>query len=151
MIRAHALAAVLLLAAAACRPTPEVGPATAAAAISSDREPTLTPAPELHGMSTRAFTSVSPDRRWRAEAQLANFPGEDPYEYERVTLTRTDLSVFWVAHERLVESGGLGWGYLSEFTWSADGSSLYFSHTAASDGCGYPFTTELHHVDLAAQ
>lgn len=128
--------------AAAPPPTQAVSTPTPPAA------PTPTVQLKVFGMTARSFSSVSPDGQWRAEAQLASFPGETPYEYERVTVWRTDMAESWTPYEMLLEYGGLGWGYLSAFHWSADGRYLYFEHTAASDGCGYPLTTELHQVNL---
>lgn len=150
------LAAPLLAACVSSSPPPPRAAAPGTAIIATTAPPAgasagLRPAPDLHGLTARTLSSISPDRVWFAEAQLASIPGEVPYEYERVTLSRTDQTSSWVAYEQLREYGGLGWGDLSGFTWSADGRYLYFKHIAASDGCGYPFTTELHRVDLAEQ
>jgi hypothetical protein len=99
-------------------------------------------------MSTSSFGSVSPDGLWRAEAMLATFEGDPWYEYARVTVSRLDGSVSWTPYDVLSEYGGLGSGHVSDFFWSADGRYLYFRHTAASEPCGYQFTTNLHRVDL---
>jgi len=109
---------------------------------------TPVPVPDLSGMSTQSFRSISPDRQWRTEARLATFEGDPRYEYARVTVSRTDGSASWIPYEVLSEYGGLGSGHISDFYWSEDGLYLYFRHTAASELCGYGFTTNLHRVEL---
>jgi hypothetical protein len=103
-------------------------------------------------MTVRVITSTSPDGLWKAEALLA-----DPYnaqgtfvgdmDYARLTLTRADGSQGWSPYEEWTPTG-LGDSFIDRFYWSADGRYLYFSHSGAADGCGNPFTTNLHRVDL---
>jgi len=147
------LGMILVLPACTTTPTP---PLTTVSEVRLSSTPvpaaptefTTTPRPDLSTMSVRSLSSVSPDRQWRAEALLASFRGDTPYDYARLTVSRTDYSGSWIPYDVLSEYDGLGTGYISDFYWSADGRYLYFKHTAASEPCGYPFTTKLHQVDL---
>ncbi len=114
----------------------------------AEQPPPSGPAPDLSTMSVRSLSSTSPDRQWQAEALLASFAVEAAGDYTRLTVSRMDGSASWIAYENLSANQGLGSGSLSALTWSADGRYLYAGHGAAADGCGYPFTTALHQVDL---
>jgi hypothetical protein len=103
-------------------------------------------------MTVNVLTATSPDGQWKAEALLADpynpegsFVGE--MDYARLTVYRTDGSQVWTPYEEWSPTG-LGDSFLSEFTWSADGRYLYFTHRGNADGCGTPFVTNLRRVDL---
>lgn len=104
--------------------------------------------PDLSGLQFTQTSSSSPDGKWKAEGLLAIAYGDAPADYARVTLTNSDGSLNWTPYAEWSETG-LGDSTLSYFYWSADGRYLYFTHSGASDGGGYPFTAELHQVDLA--
>ena len=111
-------------------------------------QPAITQAPDLSKMTVTQLRSTSPNGEWRADALLASLYNDVPTDYARLTLTHIgEFYEEWRPYEEWSETG-LGDSFISQFYWSPDGRYLYFTHSGGADGCGDPFVTNLHRVDL---
>lgn len=111
-------------------------------------QPVVSQTPDLSNMTVTQLSSSSPDGQWKADALLASFYDDAPTDYARLTLTHFgEYYEEWRPYEEWSESG-LGDSFVSDFYWSPDGHYLYFTHSGGADGCGDPFVTKLHRVDL---